>query len=82
MKNTQALYLLKKLAAEMKEDERDDVAEALGIAEGLLDKEISSVKQEIAAKHHVNPPPCRHRGANINVVSSRGDLLSRLRGNS
>lgn len=82
MKNTQALYLLKKLSAEMKEDERDDMAEALGIAEGLLDKEISSVKQEIAAKHHVNPPPRRHRGVNINVVSSRGDLLSRLRGNS
>ena len=62
MKNTQALYLLKKLSAEMKEDERDDMAEAIGIAEGLLDKEISSVKQEIAAKHHVNPQPRRHRG--------------------
>lgn len=81
MKNTQALYLLKKLAAEMQEAERADMAEALGIAEKLLDKEILSVKQEISAKHHVNPPPRRHRGANINVVS-RGDLLSRLRGNS
>lgn len=81
MKNTQALYLVKKLAAEMAEDGREDMAEALGISEKLLDKVISEEKQEYASTRKVNPPSARYRG--INVVGVRGgDLLSRIRGNS
>lgn len=62
MKNTQALYLVKKLAAEMAEDGREDMAEALGISEKLLDKVISEEKQEYASTRKVNPPSARYPG--------------------